>query len=167
MDDEDVGEIQQFSAPNISLERWLDEVVDFDYGERVAEGLKKQMIAFGVDAGRLFHHRMEEVGRQISDAYGEYIMKSVKKALRSNVPVGVDTSEFDAMDEADQSEFWDDSLFTAAGDASFYFIGAMMPYILSAIHPFANGMDYGFPMPISDEIKERTKAPEPPAKTAS
>ena len=158
--DDDIGEMDQFQKPAMLVTRWLDE--NPRYSETVAESLRPEIERIAVTVGKKLLVDLEQMGRRISDKYGDAIMDAVRGGLRSNLPPEVDQSELDEAEDPFE-EVWDDTFYESSSDACSIFILKLLPYVLSSAIKFGEGLDYGMPWPVSDEIRDKLPNVEVPA----
>lgn len=143
---DDLGDVGDFDTPPTTVERFL--LQNPRYGEQIAETLKATCEATGKKVGQLIKKRIYNLGHELSDQYVDMIMKAADQALIANLPAYVDKSDIEILDE-------DDCSMEAEANVVNYFVGAMMPYVISATADLADGLDWGLPFSIVELIRER------------
>ena len=120
--------------------------------------------------GKKLHTQLAKVGQDASDRWGDWVIGLVSDALKSNLPDGVDKSDLEVSKDP-EGEIWDNALMEAEMDATSYFFDGLIPYVVAATYALcegtpdvnANGLDWGFPMSVTEFVRERYPGiPEPP-----
>ncbi len=164
-DEEDVGDVSSFTKPPVNVERYISDV-NPKYGEEIAEKLRPWVVKIAqIDGDRIIKN-LVKLGRQISNVTGDAIMERVRENLVSQLPPDVDRSDLEEYLQEEGAgeigEFFDNDYYEAATDCCYFYIGALMQYLKGMQMGIAYGLDYGFPAPLSDTIREDGNYPDPP-----
>jgi hypothetical protein len=152
---DDFGDVVGFEKPTTSVERFLDQ--NPRYGEQVSTSLKALAEQMGKKAGLEIHGKLMNVGKDVSNRYGDALMATISQALVSNLPDYVDKT--DAAETIEEDDVDMETTF----EVMMYFAEAMMPYVASAPSPLSEGLDWGFPASFSDIfMEEYPNTPETP-----
>jgi hypothetical protein len=146
---EDLGDVSEFETPPTNVERFLAQ--NPDYGNRVAAALEESCKAKGKEVGILIQTKLDKIGHDLSDRYGDMIMGSVTRALQSNLPANVDRSDIEILEE-------DDCDMEATFDVMRAFWEGMKPYVVSAVAALSEGLDWGFPFSVAEAVREEFPA---------
>jgi hypothetical protein len=164
-EEDDVGDISKFEKPPVNVARYIDDV-NPKYGEEIAEYLRPWVVQLAQKDGKAIIASIVKLGRQVSNVTGDAIMDKVRKALVSQLPADVDKSDLEEYLREEGAggvgEFFDNDFYEAATDCFYLYIGALMQYIKGLQMALAEGLDYGFPAPLSDHIREAGNYPDPP-----
>jgi len=160
-------DMEGYDAPAVTLERFLIE--NPRYAEQKAAEISADLVGLGAYAGKILHDRIRRTCRAISDQYGDIVMSRGTQALKMGLPPDVAQNLQELVQAGeDEEEIWDDAYFEVTADAIQYFVKGFLPYVLSMPLIMGEALDYNFPMPISDEIREayeklQGKIPDPPS----
>ena len=154
-DFDDLGDVGDFEEPPTSVERFLDN--NPGYGEQVAKSLRAGCLAKGAEVGILIQKRLNKLGRELSDHYGDQIMGAAIQALRASLPANIDKSDIEILDE-------DDCDMDVTFETMRAFWDGMKPYVIAAVSELAQGLDWGFPFSVAEMVQEEyPNLPLPPA----
>lgn len=163
--EEDVGDVSKFAKPPINVERYISDV-NPKYGEDIAKKLQPRVVSLAQADGDRIIKSIVKLGRQISDVTGDRIMEMVRENLVSQLPPDIDKSDLEEYLQeegpGEVGEFFDNNYYEATTDCCYFYIGALMQYLRGMQMGIAYGLDYGFPVPLSDTIREDGNYPDPP-----
>ena len=166
--DFDDFDVSEFETPPTNVERFL--ATNPRYAEEVASSLKPSANLLGVTAGKVLQTQLLQLTRKLSNTYGARLHDLQMEAAIQQLPVSIDTSDLDRYLQVNGqhaiSDFFeevgDDFLMELADRATFEFITAMKPYLVSSLRVIADGMDWALQAPVSDFILEGLNTPEIP-----